>query len=285
MKRVVTRQFLADFLFIGVGTALYSAALTIFLQPSAISPGGVTGLASLTGQITRLPTGVLTAVLNLPLIIWGFRRLGGSFVLRTAVATLIMSVWIDLFDALLPHYSGDRLLAALYGGFLGGAGLAMVFLRGGSTGGTDIAAKIIAKRWPQFSVGKGVLLLDGIIILLVAVVYSSFESALYTTLTIFISTRVIDSVLCGNHRGKLAVIITDRPKEVTEAIFDNLERGVTHLQATGGYSHSPRTMIMCAVRVNEVTALRRAVAHADEGAFAVIAEAAEILGEGFGDTT
>ena len=281
MNLKVSLRSFADTVFIGLGTALYAAALTIFLKPSAISPGGVTGLAALISYLTSLPTGLLTVMLNLPLLIWGFKQLGGKFILRTAIATVVMSVWIDLFAALLPIYEGDRLLASLYGGFLGGTGMAMVFLRGGSTGGTDIAAKILAKRFRGFSIGRMVLILDGIIILLTVAVYGSFESALYTALTIFISTKVIDSAVYGADRGKLVFIITQKAKEVTDSIYAHLKRGTTVLSAKGGYSKEDNTLILCAVRVNEAATLHRAVKDADGKAFVVIAEAGEILGEGF----
>ncbi len=271
----------ADVVIVSAGTALYAAALTVFLQPSGISPGGVTGLAAIAGGLTSLPTGVLTALFNLPLLIWGWRQLGSRFVVGTAATTLLLSVWIDAFAAILPGYSGDRLLAALYGGFVGGVGLAMVFLRGSSTGGTDIAAKILARRFPRFSLGKVVLLLDGVIILLSVVVYKSFETGLYTALTIFISTKVIDSAVYGADRGKLALIVTADPQQVTQQIFDRLGRGVTLLSAHGGYSKSTTSLIMCAVRVWEVADLRKAATDADPAAFAVIVEAGEILGEGF----
>ncbi len=271
----------ADTVFIGLGTALYAAALTVFLKPSGISPGGVTGLAAIVSYLTTLPTGLLTVFLNLPLFIWGFKQLGGKFILRTVIATVVMSVWIDLFAALLPVYEGDRLLACLYGGFLGGTGMAMVFLRGGSTGGTDIAAKILSKRFKGFSIGRMVLILDGIIILLVAVVYRSFESALYTTLTIFISTKVIDSAVYGADRGKLAFIFTQKAKEVTDSIYTHLTRGTTIISAEGGYTNEEITLILCAVRVNEAATLHRAVKEADGKAFVVVAEAGEILGNGF----
>ena len=281
MKINQSARIFADSVLIGLGTALYAVALTVFLEPSGISPGGVTGLAALISHITSLPTGLLTAFLNLPLLIWGFKQLGGKFILRTAIATIVMSVWIDLFAALLPVYEGDRLLASLYGGFLGGSGMAMVFLRGGSTGGTDIAAKILSKRFRGFSIGRMVLILDGIIILLVAVVYRSFESALYTALTIFISTKVIDSAVYGADRGKLVFIITQKTEKVTHSIYSHLARGTTILSAEGGYTNEETILILCAVRVNEAATLHRAVKEADDKAFVVIAEAGEILGEGF----
>ena len=281
MNKIKRITALADVVLILVGTAVYSAAVTVFLEPAGISPGGVTGIATAMGELSGLPVGLLVLVLNIPLLIWGYIKLGGSFMLKTVISTVLLSVWIDLFAVLLTPYGGDRLLAALYGGFLSGAGLAMVFLRGGSTGGTDIAAKIISMRFARFSIGILVLLLDAFVILLAAVVYRSFETALYTTLTIFISTRVIDSIVYGADRGKLAFIVTEKPEAVTDSLYSALHRGVTLVPARGGYSKDSRTVLLCAVRVHETARLRRAVKESDGRAFLILTEAGEISGEGF----
>ncbi len=264
-----------------LGTGIYSVALTVFLEPSRISPGGVIGVAAAVSAFTNLPTGALSLAINLPLIIWGFLKLGSRFMLRTGVATVAMSVLIDLFDTLLPQYNGDRLLAGLYGGFIGGMGLALVFLRGGSTGGIDIIAKVLSGKFIRFSIGRMVLILDGAVILLASIVYRSFETALYTALTIFISTRVIDSIVYGVDRGVVAFIITDKPSEVTGALYSALKRGVTVIPAQGGYSKANLTVLMCAVRVSQASNLRRAVQDSDKGAFFILTEATEISGEGF----
>ncbi len=279
-KKVVLREVI-DLLIVTVGVALYSIALTVFLAPNEVSPGGVTGLAAIIADLVHLPIGVLTIALNLPLIIWGFIKIGTKFIIRTSIATVIMSVLIDLFDYLLPEYSSDRLLASLYGGFLAGIGLALVFVRGSSTGGTDIAAKIISSRFPHFSMGKMVLLLDAIVIIISTVVYQSFETALYTMLTIFISSKAIDSIIYGTDKGKLVMIVTSMPDEIKQAIFKSLDRGVTVLPAKGGYRGDDRAVVMCAVRINEATKLHRIVSECDRSAFIIVTEAGEIRGEGF----
>lgn len=280
IKNKILREAL-DLLLVTTGVALYAVALTVFLEPSQISPGGVTGLASVISDIINLPTGVLTLLLNLPLFIWGFAKIGSKFIIRTIIATVIMSVLIDIFGTLLPSYSTDRLLASLYGGFIGGVGLALVFLRGSSTGGTDIAAKIISTRFPHFSIGRMVLLLDAVVILCAALTYRSFETALYTALTIFISSKAIDSIVYGADKGKLVFIVTSYPDKIKQAIYSSIRRGVTILPARGGYSNDDRAVVMCAVRINEAVRLHRAVTECDKSAFIITGEAGEISGEGF----
>ncbi len=279
-KKRIFREIL-DLLIVTVGVTLFSVALTVFLAPNEVSPGGVAGLASVISELIPLPTGTLTILLNLPLIIWGFIKLGSKFIIRTTVATVILSVMIDLSDWLLPEYSGDRLIAALYGGIISGIGLALVFMRGSSTGGSDIAAKIISTKYPHFSIGKMVLIFDAMVIIIASIVYKSFETALYTMITIFLSSWAIDSVIYGADKGKLLFIVTAKPDEIKQAVYDSVGRGVTVIPAKGGYSNSERSVIMCAVRINEATKVHRAVAECDREAFIMIGEAGEISGEGF----
>lgn len=279
-RKRIMREVL-DLVIVTFGVAIYSVALTVFLVPNEVSPGGVTGLAAVIGDLIHQPIGLITIALNLPLIIWGFVRIGTAFIIRTSYATLIMSVLIDVSDALLPAYSGNRLLAALYGGFLSGIGLALVFLRGSSTGGTDIAAKILSNKFPRFSMGRMVLILDAVVIIIASVAYQSFETALYTMLTIFISSKVIDEIIYGADKGKLIFVVTKEPDRIKQAIYDSVGRGVTVIPAKGGYSDTDRAVVMCAVRINEAAKLHRAVADADKESFIMIGEAGEISGEGF----
>ncbi len=279
-KKRILREA-TDLLIVTVGVTVFAIALTVFLAPNEVSPGGIAGLASVISDIVHLPIGTLTIALNLPLIIWGFVKLGGRFIIRTSIATVLLSVIIDLSDWLLPEYSGNRLLAALYGGFLSGIGLALVFLRGSSTGGTDIAAKIISSKFPHFSIGKMVLIFDAIVIIIASIVYQSFETALYTMITIFISSKMIDEIIYGADKGKLVFAVTNEPNNIKQAIYDSVGRGVTIIPAKGGYSDTERSVVMCAVRINEATKVHRAIAEADKDAFIMIGEAGDISGEGF----
>lgn len=274
-------HILLDVLAFVCGSALYAAGVVIFINPNQISSGGVTGIALIIHSLAPIPIGLTVLVLNIPLFIVGYIKLGWRFIGRTAVCTVLMSVLLDLFGSLLPHYTGNRILAALFGGVFMGAGLALVLLRGATTGGTDIAAKLINGRWPHLSMGRVILIVDTLILLTAALVYWDIETALYSVIALFASSRVIDSLLYGSDKGKLIFIVTESPREVADGIFQHVGRGVTMMHAVGAYTKAQRIMLLCAVRQNEVAAVRRAAIAADGSAFIVVTEAGEVIGQGF----
>lgn len=264
-----------------VGSALYAIGVVVFINPNQLSSGGVTGISLIIHALLPIPVGTMVLVLNIPLFIIGFLKLGWRFIGKTAVCTVLMSVFLDVFDLFLPRYTGDRIIAALFGGVFMGAGLAFVLLRGATTGGTDIAAKLINGRWPYFSMGRVILVIDTIILVTAAIVHKNLETALYSVIAIFASSRVIDSLLYGSDRGKMIFIVTDHPKDVSDGIFAHVGRGVTAINATGAYTQAQRVMLLCAVRQNEAAGVRRAAMQADPNAFIVVTEAGEIVGHGF----
>lgn len=208
-----------------VGSALYAIGVVVFINPNQLSSGGVTGISLIIHTLLPIPVGTMVLVLNIPLFIIGFLKLGWRFIGKTAVCTVLMSVFLDVFDLFLPRYTGDRIIAALFGGVFMGAGLAFVLLRGATTGGTDIAAKLINSRWPYFSMGRVILVIDTIILVTAAIVHKNVETALYSVIAIFASSRVIDSLLYGSDRGKMIFIVTDHPKDVSDGIFAHVGRG------------------------------------------------------------
>ena len=284
MKKRKPRRWivvLLDCLLMLVGAALYAVALDVFLMPNKISPGGITGLAAVVHTVTGwVPAGALTLALNVPLFLWGGRKLGWRFLGKTIFATAAASLMIDLFS-FLPQYTDDRLLAALFGGLIVGAALALIFLRGGSTGGFDIVAKIVSLRWPLLSIGRVILLSDGLVVAVSALAYRDLNTALYTAVALFLSARAVDGLLAGAERGRLAIIITADPAAVIDRIFAEVGRGATLLEGQGGYGGDARGVVLCAMRIGEVGRLHRAVKQADPHAFLIMAEAGEIAGEGF----
>lgn len=276
------RRLLGDGIGMTLGTALYAVALDVFLIPNRISPGGVAGFAAIANTLLGTPTGLVTVLLNLPLFVWGGIGLGWRFLRKTAYATLAMSVFLDLFELWLPTYTGDRLLACLYGGLIGGVGLAFVFLRGGSTGGFDIVAKLLSVRFPLLSLGRIILLLDVAVVAAATLAYRDAETALYTVVALFLTTRALDGLLAGAERGRLAIVITRKAPLVIDRIFDIVGRGATLLEGQGGYNGNDTGVVLCALRSGEVSRLHRAVREADEHAFLILAEVGEIAGEGFG---
>lgn len=277
------KRLLADGLILLLGSLLYAASVNVFTAPNGIAPGGLTGIATMLNHLFGLPIGTVMLLLNLPLFFAGGKILGWKFLGKTIAATLAASIAIDLSAPWVPQYTGNPLLAALYGGVLSGAGLAFIFLRGGTTGGTDITARIIRHYRPHFSMGRLMLIIDLFIIIAAALVYHNVDSALYALVTIYASAVLIDKFLYGAKMGKVIYIVSDHSAEMARAITTRCQRGVTLLDAQGAYSGKEKNMIFCVVRGPEVSRLRRVVYETDPHAFMVIAEAGEIIGEGFGE--
>lgn len=275
------KELALDLLYILLGAAAYSVAFAVFIDPNQITPGGLTGVAALLHFVSRFPVGLGVLLLNIPLFFLGYKRFSGRFVLLSAVATLFVSLFLDI-AALIPYtYTGDRVLAAMFGGVFMGLGLALVMLRGATTGGVDIVAKLLKLRWPHILLGRLILIVDAVIILLTVIVYRDMESAMYSALALFISSSVIDALLYGSERAKLFFIITANAAELKSNILNEVHRGVTQISVLGGYSGNDRDMLICAVRQFETARLHRVIKETDPTAFVMIAEAGEILGEGF----
>ena len=272
-----------DYLLILLGSALYALSVRVFTAPNEIAPGGLTGIATMLNSLFSLPIGIMTIVMNVPLFIWGTVEIGPRFLLKTSVATVLSSVLIDIFELIPYSYTGDKILASLFGGVLSGVGLALIFYRGGSTGGTDIIAKCIHKRRPHMSMGSIILAADVVVILMAAFVYNSIESALYAVITIYVSTKIIDSCVYGFSRdnGKLMIIITAIPDEISKVILERSERGVTIVDGKGAYSGQERGVLLCAARPSEVFKIKTMINYADPQAFIIITTATTISGEGF----
>lgn len=263
------------------GGTIYSAAVLFFLSANEISPGGLTGVATVLNYLFMLPVGTVMFLLNIPILIIGFIKLGGIFILKTTVSTVIISVILDVFGGILPAINIDPILAAVFGGLLLGFGISMFMLRGATTGGVDIIAKLINRRFPHITVGRLMLLADALVVALSAFAYKNIESALYSVVALYASSRVIDMMLYGADKGKIVYIITEESSEMSREIMSLVKRGVTVIEVTGAYTGRRLKMLMCTVRRNEVSAVCRLAREYDKKAFIVIAEAGEILGEGF----
>lgn len=279
--KIRVKDLAADLLYILLGSAAYAVAFAVFIDPNQITPGGLTGVAALLHYLIRLPVGLGVLLLNIPLFIIGYRRFSSRFVLLSAAATLFVSFFLDLAELIPYTYTGDRVLAAMFGGVFMGLGLALVMLRGATTGGVDIIAKLLKLRYPHILLGRLILTVDAVIIVLTVIVYRDMESAMYSTLALFISSRVIDALLYGSERAKLFFIITASAPELKTGILNEVHRGVTQISVLGGYSGSDRDMLICAVRQFETARLHRVIKATDPSAFVMIAEAGEILGQGF----
>lgn len=272
--------FITDTAVFIFGGALYSISVNCFLSKNQILNGGFTGFATVINYLFSLPIGTVIFLLNIPLFIISYKKLGIRFVVSSFWATFIMSALIDI-GGFLPVYRGDLLLASLFGGVLSGAGLGIIFINGATTGGTDIIAKLIGLKYPHISLGKTIFLIDLVIIALGGLVYRNIESSLYAAVVIFVSTQTIDYIIFGVHRSSLLFIVTEKGEEMRRLITDDIHRGVTVLRGSGGYTNSEKQVLICACYDNQTGKFIKAIKAFDEKAFLIITNAKEILGEGF----
>ena len=275
------KTFLFDLFFYILGSVIYSVGVIGFLSANEISPGGVTGIATVLNYLFSLPIGTMVFVINIPLLTLGFLKFGKGFILKTAIATFCSSLSLDIFEKLLPSLKVDLILASVFGGSLMGLGISIIMLRGSTTGGVDIVAKLINLRYPHLSVGRLMLITDAFVVTLAALIYKNVESALYSIVGLYASSKIMDLMLYGADKGKIVYIISPKTQDIVSQILTVVKRGVTIIDVKGGYMGEKRQMIMCTVRRNEVNAVYKNARKCDENAFIVVAEAGEIFGEGF----
>lgn len=281
-----------DYVFIAIGALIQAASLRIFFVPANLASGGVSGLAQLVNHFTAWPIGLMVLLGNIPLFLLGWRFLGGSsFALRTALAIIIYSLSTDLLlalpafspggaaDILINDLKGDIFLNTLYGAITAGIGYGLVYRARGTSGGSDILARILNK-WRGISMTQSYLMVDTLVILLAGFIFG-WKQALYAIIILYVSGIVSETVLEGGETVRAAMIITDKPEEITSRVLADLERGVTWLEGRGAYTGSSRPVLYCVINRVEVASLKAIVHGTDPQAFMVIGEAHEALGEGF----
>jgi len=270
-----------DYGFICAGALLQAIAMDMFLVPNLLSAGGIAGLAQIVNYFTGWPIGMMIIIANLPLFLLGWKFLGGHrFLARTIVAVVGYSVLMDLLQPYLPsHLTDDPVLVALYGGLLNGIGMGLVFRGQGTSGGTDIVARLLGK-WRGIPLSQSYLITDTLIVFGAGLAFS-WTKALYAIVVLYISGVAAEIASEGFDVTRVATIITDHPQAVAEKIMHDLLRGVTMWGGTGMYSGEARSVLFCAISRGEVNQLKALLHEADPGAFVVIGQAHEALGEGF----
>ena len=276
------KYLLRDLILVITGSAIFSVSVNMFSAPNNIVQGGLTGIGTVANYLFSLPIGTVMFVLNIPLFALALRHLRLKFVIKTVVSTFIFTTLIDLGAYVIPPYKGDMLLGCIFCGILSGAGLALVFLTGATTGGTDIVAMLIRKKKPGFSMGNIMLIADLAVILLSFVVYREIESIMYAVIVIFISAKAIDFVLYGREHTKLIFIITAEKDAVLSAILLEIGRGASVLPVTGGYTGKDKNLILCAAKKIQIREILRLTEAKDPKAFTVVCDAGLVVGKGFG---
>ena len=271
-----------DYLTIVGGALLQALAIRLFLVPANLVSGGVSGLAQIINFHTGWPIGVMIFLGNVPLFLLGWRYLGGRrFALRTAAAVIAVSFFTDFLTIFLPDkgLTPDLTLNTLYGGVVSGIGFGLVYRGRGTSGGSDILARIL-NHWRGVSLSFSYLLTDSLIMFLAGLSFS-WENALYALVMLYISGVAAEAVSEGSNIIRIVLIITSQPEKVADYILHEMERGVTFMPARGGYTGEERTVLYCVVSRSEVAQIKAVVQEADERAFMVVGQAHEALGEGF----
>ena len=269
-----------DYVQIVVGSLMVAAGTNLFFVPNNVVSGGVTGLSIIAHHLFNTPVGMVVLLLNLPLLWLGWRFAGGmKFFIRTAVSVVVLSLGIDLSAPFLVPPTHDRLLVICYGGLVDGLGMGLVFRGRGTTGGTDVLARL-AHRFLGVGVGQALLAINVGIFAVAAFVFGA-EAVMVALALAFVSARVLDVVQEGFSAARSALIISKDPDAVREAVLERLGRGVTMLQGQGGFTGEQRPVLYVVVASYEVGRLKRLVAQVDPAAFVAITPAQEVLGEGF----
>ncbi len=273
-------KWLRDYLGIVLGTVITAVALNMFLIPNKVAAGGISGLATVLHHTLGLPVGMTMLAFDVPMFLVSVKVLGTRFGLNTLLGAGILAASIDLTAPFVPVLTHDLLLSSLYGGVLAGIGMGIVFKFKGTTAGTDLAAAIINKL-TKISIGQALLGVDFFVIATAGIVFGSAELSLYGLISLFVTTQIIDLVQEGSSAAKAFIIMSKSPDKVADAIMNELGRGVTFLAGRGGYTDTNREVVFCVVSTREVSSLKDLVYRIDRQAFVIVADAHEVLGEGF----
>ncbi|WP_253944691.1 YitT family protein [Paenibacillus sp. NEAU-GSW1] len=261
-----------------LGSIIVAISFNLFLVPNGIASGGVSGISILIQRMTGIMPAYTQWAFNIPLFLAGWWLLGRRFAISTAIGSVLLPLFV-LISAHWPPPTDNALLAAIYGGIGVGLGLGLVFRGRGSTGGLDLAAQIL-HRYTGLPLGLAVACFDGCVIIGTGIVISP-EVALYALIGLFVTSKTIDIVQTGLAVSKVAFIISDETEKLSHAILHDLDRGLTKLDAQGGYTGEGRRVLMVVVGQTEVAKLKQLVRAVDPGAFVIISDTAEVVGQGF----
>ena len=285
MKEIMGPQgvkgLLLDIFYSVLGSALVALGVAVFTVPNDIAPGGVSGLATALAYISPISVGVWALMLNVPLLLAAWRLLGLRPLVMTLLATVLRSFFIDFFGAVLPGYANNVLLAAVAGGVLTGLGVGLLFLRGISTGGTDLAALLLKKPFPNVPNGIMLLIIDATVVAIAVLVFRDIEVALTSAIAIYVSSKVIDALAQGVDYAKVIYIVTERGDDVSRAINERMDRGTTVVAAKGGYTGKDKQLIITVTRRNVLVQTLRLIKQTDPAAFTFVTDSTEVHGEGF----
>ena len=274
------KTHIKDYIIITIASFFYGLAISQFLDPNDIAPGGVSGLSMIINRIINIEVGTIILMINIPILLLGLYKFGLKFLISTIYATVMGSVFTNIL-AVYPPITTDPLLATICGSALASVAIGFIFKCGATTGGTDIIVKVLRLKFPHLKTGRLFLICDLVVVLLSAFVFEHTDSALYAVIGVFLMSVVFDIVLYGADGAKLIYIISNEWQAIATRLLMELDVGVTYLEGEGAYSNERKRVIMCVVRKQIAPQVEEVVKEEDGNAFMIVSSAAEIYGEGY----
>lgn len=263
-----------------IGAVFYGVAISLFLDPNKLAPGGVSGIAIIINHYTNFSTGAVIFLINIPLMVLGIWKFGIKFFISTIIATAMGSVFIDVL-APIGAVADDRIICAVVGGALIGISLGFIFKAGATTGGTDILARLLKLKFPHIETGTLFMVIDSVIVAASAVAFKDLEVALYAGICVFVTGKVFDVIIYGAQGAKLIFVISDKEDEIARRFLEELDTGVTYVHGIGAYTDADKKIIMCAMKKQMLPKAEDIIKEVDLAAFIIITSASEIVGEGY----
>ena len=273
---------LKDIIFSIIGCIFISAGIVFFLLPLKISAGGFSGIATITYYLFNLKLGTVIWILNIPLLIIGFFRIGKYFFFKTMFATWLLSFCINFFENMNLFLNiDDILLSAIYGGVIIGIGTTCIFKANNSTGGTERLIQIILSYKDNIKVSKLLIIIDSIIVGLNLIVFKQIEIGLYSFIVIFLNSKIVDLFIEGVNFTKIVYIISDKSTEISNKILNDLDKGLSGIYGKGMYQNKEKLILMCVIKKRDLIKLKEIVKQVDDAAFMIISDAIDVYGLGF----
>ena len=267
-----------------IGAMIMAFGISLFLLPNQLSTGGFSGIATITYYLFNIPMGMMNLILNIPMFIFSNYRIGKKFLVKSIVGTSSLSIFIDIFDKIEP-ITTDRFLASVYGGAIIGIGTAIILKVGASTGGTELIANLIKSYKPNITISRYLTIIDIIIVIANVFVFKHIEIGLYSAIAIYLYGKLIDTIFEGIYYTKIMFIISDKSEKISKQIEKNVKRGVTGLYGKGMYSGNDKLVLICAANIGDIPKIKSIAQNIDEKSFIVVANAREVLGKGFKESS
>lgn len=278
-----TKYNVVKYIKIVLGCAIFAFGFSFFAYPNAIIAGGISGVSMIINLLFGTPVGVVIIIINIPLFAVSWHKFGFSFMLSSLIGMLLSSIFVDLFSLIDFVATENIFLASVFGGLIKGMGLGLIYSTSATTGGVDIIAKFLRVKYQHINFGTLILFLDVIVIGSYAIIFDSYDIAMYAIVSMVINAKVVDLVMSGGTASKVCYVISDESEVVKNAITEKLRRGVTYLHGEGAWSGNEKDIILVVIKQNQIVDLKRLVKSVDPNAFMISCNSSEVFGNGFTD--